>query len=176
MDKGLDKRPEVVGGRHVTTPRTASMIEFLGSAFGSGPVQLSSEEYRAMARLYEEEKPPPRPPRPVRVPDPPNTPQYKQRDADEAYQREVAQWEKWKPDAIRAWHQAGADRNMMRHAECDGLRLVAWLAKHVEPGKDPLKTLVQLAMDAGYDVDPADVDWVEEEPVTDGIIQSDPGV
>jgi hypothetical protein len=62
--------------------------------------------------------------------------------------------------------QAGADRNMVRHAESDGIRLIAWLAKYVPEGEDPLKTLVQLAVDAGWDVDPSDVTWADAE-VTD---------
>jgi hypothetical protein len=58
--------------------------------------------------------------------------------------------------------QAGTDRNVMRHAEFDGLRMVAWLAQYVEPGQDPLRTLVQLAVEAGIDVTPEDVDWACE--------------
>jgi hypothetical protein len=61
------------------------------------------------------------------------------------------------------FHQAGADRNAFRHAEADGLRLLAWLARHVPSGEDPLKTLVRLAADAGCDVDPADVGWADGE-------------
>lgn len=57
--------------------------------------------------------------------------------------------------------QAGADRNVLRHAQADGLRLVAWLARYVEPGKDPLRTLVELACQAGWDVDPIDVGWAQ---------------
>lgn len=68
-------------------------------------------------------------------------------------------------------YQAGADVNMMRHAEEDGLRIVAWLAQHMEPGADPLKTIVQMAIDAGWDVDPVDAEWaesdVEDEPAED---------
>jgi len=56
--------------------------------------------------------------------------------------------------------QAGADRNLFRHAEHDGLRIIAWLAKFVEPGTDPLKTVVQLAIDSGLDVSPTDIEWI----------------
>lgn len=58
--------------------------------------------------------------------------------------------------------QAGTDRNVMRLAEFDGLRMMAWLAQYVEPGQDPLRTLVQLAIEAGIDVMPEDVDWANE--------------
>ena len=59
--------------------------------------------------------------------------------------------------------QAGADCNMFRHAEHDGLRVIAWLAKYVEPGQDPLKEIVKMAVDRRYDVNPSDVIWAEEE-------------
>lgn len=58
--------------------------------------------------------------------------------------------------------QLGADQVMFREAELDGLRIVAWLAKYVEPGRDPMKTIVRMAIDAGFDVDPSDVEWIEE--------------
>lgn len=57
--------------------------------------------------------------------------------------------------------QSGADVNMMRHAETDGLRIMAWLARYVPAGEDPLKTVV-LAMAEKYDVDPADVAWAND--------------
>lgn len=57
--------------------------------------------------------------------------------------------------------QAGADRNALRQAACDGMRLLAWLAKYVPPGEDPLKTLVQVTARAGFDVSPADIDWAD---------------
>lgn len=60
---------------------------------------------------------------------------------------------------VREFMQAGADRNALRRAEADGLRLVAWLARYVPSGEDPLKTLIQVASDAGFDVDPEDFDW-----------------
>jgi hypothetical protein len=63
--------------------------------------------------------------------------------------------------------QAGADVSVFRAAELDGLRIVAWLAKHIEPGQDPLKTIVQMAIEYGLDVDPADVDWIEECPASE---------
>lgn len=62
-----------------------------------------------------------------------------------------------------AFLEAGACRDVFRAAEADGLRLIAWLAPFVAKGEDPLKILVQMAIDAGYDVDPSDVAWSEEE-------------
>ena len=62
--------------------------------------------------------------------------------------------------------QAGADVSMLRYAEVDGIRIVAWLARVMRgtaPGADPLKAVVQLAIDAGWDVDPADVSWAKND-------------
>lgn len=64
---------------------------------------------------------------------------------------------------VAGFMQAGADVNAMRHAEADGLRMVAWLARRCPPGEDPLKVLVQLAIEAGWDVDPADIEWAQDE-------------
>ena len=57
--------------------------------------------------------------------------------------------------------QAGAIRNALREASCDGLRMLAWLAKYVPAGEDPVKTLVQLAVEAGFDVPSEDIEWTE---------------
>lgn len=61
----------------------------------------------------------------------------------------------------------GANRNMFRQASHDGLRLIAWLAKHVPKGTDPLKFLVLLAADAGLDVDCSDTEWASGECTDD---------
>jgi hypothetical protein len=59
--------------------------------------------------------------------------------------------------------QAGADRNLLRQAEEDGFRLLAWLAKYVPAGTDPLKVLIQIASHAGWDVDPEDAAWSNDD-------------
>lgn len=59
--------------------------------------------------------------------------------------------------------EAGADRNMFREAEQDGLRIVAWLSKFVEPGEDPLKAVILMAADAGWDVSSEDYEYALEE-------------
>ena len=58
-------------------------------------------------------------------------------------------------------HQAGDFRNLMRHASHDGLRLVAYMARHMERGQDPVRFLGQLLLEAGFDV-PNDVEWITE--------------
>ena len=55
--------------------------------------------------------------------------------------------------------QAGHDMGVIRDAERDGKRIVAWLAKHVEPGEDPLKLVIRMAIEFGLEVEAPDVDW-----------------
>lgn len=68
---------------------------------------------------------------------------------------------------INNFMQAGADRNMFRHASSDGLRMVAWIAKYCEPEEDPVKVLIRMASDAGLDVDPSDFSWASGEEDAD---------
>ena len=50
----------------------------------------------------------------------------------------------------------------LRLAQRDGMRMVAWLSEYLEAGEDPVKMLVRLVMETGYDVDPEDAAWAEE--------------
>jgi hypothetical protein len=61
-----------------------------------------------------------------------------------------------------ALFQAAAERNMFRHAESDGLRMIAFVARYISQGEDPVKFLAQLCIDAGFDVDPKIVEWSRE--------------
>lgn len=58
--------------------------------------------------------------------------------------------------------QAGTDRNLIRHARCDGLRVMAFLSRFLEPGEDPVKFLARVLGDACFDVDPTDSEWAEK--------------
>jgi hypothetical protein len=58
--------------------------------------------------------------------------------------------------------KAGAERNVFRHAESDGLRMIAFVARYLSQGEDPVKFLAQLCIDAGFDVDPKIVEWSRE--------------
>lgn len=139
------------------------MMQLLGSGLTSGPVAMTRDEFAAVKKLYgfKQEKPNEKPP-------PPPAPKREDFDAPWKYQDAVSKHEqalknhaKWEDP--RPFMQAGADRNAMRYAEADGLRLLAWLAKYIPAGEDPLKHLVQAAVDTGWDVDPADVEWAETE-------------
>ena len=48
---------------------------------------------------------------------------------------------------------------MHRHWKRDGLRVMAFLAKHLEQGQDPVKFVAQLAIEAGFD-EPDDYNWI----------------
>lgn len=141
------------------------MISLLGPGLSSGGVTLTRSEYEAIRELYgykgEEatkrptEPTPPKPPGPSAGPE--DARSYRQLKGD--YDVAMANWRKWE-DPLPLM-QAGAARNATRHAEADGLRLLAWIAKYVPPGGDPLKTLVQFAVDSGIAVSPEDFHWAE---------------
>lgn len=66
---------------------------------------------------------------------------------DETFQPRV-----FDEEGVRAFQQAGADRNLLRHAEVDGLRMVAFIANFIEEaGGDPVRLLVELCSEAGFD-------------------------
>jgi hypothetical protein len=148
-------------GSPVSTPRAAEMVNLLGGA-SSGAVTLTSDEKRAIDRLYGfvPEQPRQRPERPVE-PRREDFADWASHDAAvRAHKAALEAWQKWTDP--RQFMQAGANRNVFRHAKADGLRMLAWIARHMQPGDDPVKALVRLAVDAGWDVDPADVDWCNE--------------
>ncbi len=60
--------------------------------------------------------------------------------------------------------QAGDTRNVCRHAEADGLRLMGWIARYCRPGEDPVKVVGRLFLEAGnVEIAPEDVGWLQEE-------------
>lgn len=161
------KRPTVQNMADVTTPFAATMMQLIGVGGTFENVAFSKTEIRNLKKLYgfEAEKPNKKPP-------PPEAPKREdfgsdwdferaQRDHKEALKRH-ADWKDPLP-----LMQAGADRNLYRHVRGDGLRLAAYIAKFCEPGEDPLKVLIRMAIDAGYAVDPEDVSWAEAEAEED---------
>lgn len=153
------KRPMVKGMSQVTTPRAAQMMLLLGAATKYKSLALTGDEFRAVKRLYGF-----KPELPNKKPDPPPAPDPESFKDHWRYQDAVlkhtqalkahASWEDPLP-----MMQAGADRNVMRTVEADGLRLVTWIAKFVPPGEDPLAHLIQAAVAAGWDVEPEDAEW-----------------
>lgn len=142
----------------VTTPSAALLIEFLGAKiFGS--IALTTGQFRAIQNLYGfvQEKPNKKPDSPK----PPNredfSADWEYRSAAQEYERILKLHEKWEDP--KDFLQAGSDRNAMRYAEADGLRIIAWLAKYIPAGEDPLKHVIQFAVEAGLSVNSEDVDW-----------------
>jgi hypothetical protein len=123
---------------------------------------FTRDETRALKKLYgfKPEEMPAKLPKPVLRIDP-NAPSYEKTEAERNHREAVALWENQDPRDSQNFMQTGADRNLARHVDHDGRRLCGWLAKFVPAGEDPLKTLVWLAIAAGWDVDPEDVAWVE---------------
>lgn len=159
------KRPMINKQSYVTTPGAARMMHILGGITRDG-LAVTRDEMRAIQKMYGFKKV-----KPFKKPKPPLPPDRK--DFEEGYKGDPKYSEAVRlHEAAKKSHanwqdpsplfQAGADRNAIRHAELDGLRIVAWLARFIEPGEDPLKTLVSMAIDAGWDVDVDDVSWVEE--------------
>jgi hypothetical protein len=159
------KRPTTDGsnGSVVTTPNAGSMMQLLGSGVVAGGVALSRDEFTAIKKLYgfKPEKPNKKPPPPVPPVREDFDAPYKFEDAVRKHEAALKAHERWEDP--RPLMQAGADRNAIRDAECDGLRLLAWLAKFVPTGEDPLKTLVRATADAGWDVNPEDIAWADDE-------------
>jgi hypothetical protein len=56
----------------------------------------------------------------------------------------------------------GGSRNIMRHVETDGLRIMGAISKYLQPGEDPVKTVLLAMSEAGFDVVEGDWLWGEE--------------
>lgn len=150
------------------TPGNKNEMALLGSGPGHRNFYPTRDQYRALKKVYgvhEETLPGPLP-----LPDKPDTSGMSPWQAEEAlknWERRVKDVQKFNTPkerkAAQNFNQAGADRNLFRHMEHDGLRMVAWLAKYLEPGEDPVKLLVLIASDAGFDVPPEDYGWATGE-------------
>jgi hypothetical protein len=154
---------------YVTTTPSADMMLHLLGGITSGAVALTSDDMAAIQRLYGFTLEPSnqRPDPPVE-PTPPPPGDYQadmnHRVLMRQYQCALDAWTNWQdPNKLL---KAGAERNALRFAETDGLRLLAWIARHCPAGEDPLKVLVQLAVDAGWDVGD-DAEWAEQEDDSD---------
>lgn len=56
------------------------------------------------------------------------------------------------PAAIARWQRSGGERNVFRRVAEDGLRMIAAIARHLQPGEDPVRALCALMAQAGWDV------------------------
>lgn len=157
------KRPVAQPGTIITTPAALTWLQLLGAGVTVGSVTLTSSEFNAVRKLYgfTAEKPNKKPKPPVA----PDRTKFKSdldyRDAMRDHESAVDKHDRW-VDPLPIM-QAGADRNAVRHAETDGLRLVAYLARFVPAGSDPVKTLVQALAEAGFDVPCEDIEWADSD-------------
>lgn len=122
---------------HITTPRSSEILGLIGGGLTYDGLALTNDEVRALRKLYGYDEP--------RKPLPEEEPSYGGRGQSQK---------------LEDFHQAGADRNLIRNAKLDGLRIVAWLAKYVDKNEDPLAFLVSVMADSGMDVDIEDAMWV----------------
>lgn len=61
--------------------------------------------------------------------------------------------------------QAGDQRNLMRYVQADGMRVMAFLARYLEPGEDPVRVVQDLFMQTGFDVPDFDWDYKGDEDI-----------
>lgn len=142
------------------------MIGLLGGTkFES--LAITNDQFRAIQRVYGyvPEQPgqrpvPPAPPPPCPA-DASRQEYVAHQKAVEAHKKIVGECARWQNP--QAFMQAGADRNALRSAQADGMRLMAWLAKYTEPGEDPVKVLIRMASASGHEVDPEEYEWATSE-------------
>ena len=159
----MQKRPTTKMGSMVSTPSAKFANELLGGGMVYQGVHWSRDEVKRLRKLYGYKVE-----RPNEKPAPPLAPKRSEFSYDSDYRSAMRQHEielenhKTWTDPVELM-QAGADHNMTRYAEHDGLRIVAWLSRYTEPGEDPMKALIRLLMDSGIDMDPGDVTWAMED-------------
>lgn len=146
MENKLKAHTDEVCGRTTTTPMSATMIQLLGAGSYCDGVRLSTSETESLCKAYSIVLPPAR--RKPTGEDYGDGPEYTNDDQAKM--------------GMDRFYEAGALRNMFRAAKHDGLRSMAVLAKHLNPEEDPVKFLIRLLNDAGYD-HPDDFDWACED-------------
>jgi len=114
--------PEDPGGSMVSDRMTGVTIALTGG-LTKGPVAFSRDQLKHMYKMYKFD-----PPGQLGPPDP------------------------YDPGSFEKMAEAAAFRNMTRHAEADGLRIVAFLARFCGPGEGPLSIIKQGLVELGYDV------------------------
>jgi|APSaa5957512622_1039677.scaffolds.fasta_scaffold164042_1 hypothetical protein len=160
MVESRRKIPGHKSGFRCATPTDETMIQLLGGQAYDG-VTFTNDQIRSLYSSYG----------------------HTYYDKDEVEKDLVTQWEKncanlrekhaeavkkrmWvtklelpkRPDAEAVqshinWMMAGSQVNMFKHVKCDGLRAMAYLAKFLEKGEDPVKLIANMAIDAGFDAE-----------------------
>lgn len=156
------KRPTIDGnpnGSLCSTPSAATSITLLGGSRYEG-VTVTRDERDSLERLYGFDLD-------AAADDAREFEWSAHATALAAHKEAMAKRSKWdpllptptaNPDGVARLAREGALRNLFRHAEADGLRMVAVAARYLEPGEDPVKFLLSLMERAGMDVR-EDPDW-----------------
>lgn len=160
------RKDEPGGGRFsCATPMDATMIQLLGSGGSFEGVTFTRDQLDRLTRVYG------------------YSPEQTERDVEESIAahaealrkqaEEDAKKPSWQRKAkatrpatageLRTFYKAGGHLQVLRNAGHDGLRLVAFLSRYLEPDEDPVKMVVRLATEAGYDVDSDVVAWAFED-------------
>lgn len=148
-----------IGGSLCSTPSAATSIALLGGARFNG-VTVSRDEWSALQRLYGFD-----------LDGAAREARAYAEDAHKAalaaHEATMAKRDPWasvlpapvmEADATARFAVAGGGRNLFRHAEADGLRMVAAVARFLQPGEDPVRFLIAIMIEAGLDV-MEDPDW-----------------
>ena len=156
------KRPTIDGnpnGSLCSTPSAATSIALLGGSRYEG-VTVTRDERDALERLYGFDLD-------AAADDAREFEWTAHATALTAHKEAEAKRSRWdpplrtptaNPGGVARLAREGAIRNLFRHAEADGLRMVAVAARYLEPGEDPVKFLLSLMDRAGWDVR-EDSDW-----------------
>ena len=74
-----------------------------------------------------------------------------------------------KPDAEKVYKEhlalmeAGDRGNLWKHVEGDGQRVMAFLARHLEVGEDPVRLLENILTEVGYGMSPGEWDMEDDD-------------
>lgn len=148
-----------IGGSLCSTPSAATSITLLGGDRYEG-VTISLDERDALQRLYGVDTR-------CAAKDARAHAEASHKAAMVEYEAAMAKRSRWDPpipvpvlqtEGAARLMVAGANRNMFRHAEADGLRMVAAVARYLAPGDDPVRFLISIMAEAGIDVQ-EDPDW-----------------
>lgn len=159
------KRPGT--GAIYVRPIDEDLVQILGAGWKSGGVTITRDQMKALRRYYGFD------------------PDYPNRTVEEGRKAHEAKMEEWRKEMAEAstsyerrkienrrpkpydegalieFYQGGSGTNLLRQAEVDGKRAMAFLARYLRPDEDVVHFLEGLLIEMGYDVPYGG--WEEEE-------------
>lgn len=155
-------------GCSTDTPTTADMAALLGRTTFEG-VAFTRDQFERLLKFYGF----------TRVDAEVEASRQSHANAVKKFEEEYAKADEWKrrnmqrpkdfdPRGIAAFFTAGRDTGCFREARTDGLRVMAFISKYLQPGEDPVKLVIQMASEAGFDVDPEAYGWATEDDDYEG--------